>query len=144
NEEYALELLLSCCKLDPSNLLYRKMLRRFSRSLAEQHRTGLRPGVLATLATRARFKAARRRHDHRKVLEYGEALLLRDPADVGTQADMAGAAEALGLTSVAVWMLEQARQQDPDDDDLLRRLARLYERQSQFSLAIALWQQIRK
>ena len=41
-------------------------------------------------------------------------------------------------------MLEEARDQAPGSADVLRRLARLYERQSQFSQAIALWQLIRK
>jgi serine/threonine protein kinase len=144
NEEYALELLLSCCKLDPSELRYREALREVSQFLVEQSRTKHRPGALSALATRTRFHAARHRQDHRKVLEHGETLLLRDPADVGIQADMAEAADELGLPAIAIWMLEQAHEQVPDNMDITRRLARLYERQRRLPLAIELWQAIHK
>jgi len=142
NEEDAVELLLNCCSIDPANLLYRQTLRQVSGSLAAQQRTGRRPGVLAALATWARLKAALRRHDYRRALEHGEVLLLRNPGDVGTQLDVALAAEELGLNSVAVWMLEQARGQHPDNVGALRRLALLYERLGQFGPAIALWQRV--
>jgi tetratricopeptide (TPR) repeat protein len=132
---------LTCCKLDPTSLPSRQALRAVSRSLAEQ---GRRPGALGSLLTRARFAAARRRGDRRKVLEYGEELLLRDPDDIATQMVMAEAAGELGLTSVAFWMLEDARARHPDNTSLLRRLAHLYEGQKQFSEALALWQRIRK
>jgi len=138
------ELLLSCCQLDPANLYYRKTLRLLSRSLTAQGRTRHRPGALAALATWARFKAAHHRGDAQKVLEHGEVLLLRNPSNVGTQLEMAAAAEELGLMSVAVWMLEQAREQEPENANVLRPLAGLYERLSHFSRAIAVWKLIRK
>lgn len=144
NDEIALERLLGCCQLDPGNLFYRQTLRQVGHSLAKRSRTSHRPGAIAALATWARLKAARLRHDWRKVLECGEVLLLRDPSDVATRVDMAAAAEALELISVAVWMLEEAREQEPDNANVLRRLARLYERQSRFSQAIVLWELIRK
>jgi serine/threonine-protein kinase len=137
---YALELLLSCCRLDPANLLYRAALRQVGRSLADKDR----PGALAALATRLRLKGASRRHDGRKVLEYGEALLVRNPADIGTQAVMAEAAEQLGLDSLAVWLLEQALEQAPNNAAVLRHLARLYERLGRLSRALVLWELIRK
>jgi serine/threonine protein kinase len=137
---YALELLLSCCRLDPANLTYRQALRQVGRSLADKDR----PGALAALATRLRLKGACRRHDGRKVLEYGESLLVRNPADTGTQKVMAEAAEELGLDSLAVWLLEQAREQAPDNAAVLRQLARVNERLGRLSRALELWQMIRK
>jgi serine/threonine protein kinase len=142
--EYALELLLNCCQLDPTNLFYRQTLRVLSQSLRAQGRTRHRPGALANLATWARFKAARHRRDSLKILAYGELILLRNPSNVGTQVEMAVAAEELGLISVAVWMLEQAREQEPENAAVLRPLAGLYERLNHFSRAIALWTLIRK
>jgi cytochrome c-type biogenesis protein CcmH/NrfG len=41
-------------------------------------------------------------------------------------------------------MLEQAREQEPQNANVLRYLARVYERLRQFSQAIALWTLIRK
>src|SRR5262249_33663807 len=52
NEAYALELLLSCCKLDPANLVYRQTLREVGRSLAGHGRAGRWLGALASLRTR--------------------------------------------------------------------------------------------
>ncbi|MBI1918538.1 MAG: protein kinase [Planctomycetes bacterium] len=144
SEEYALELLLGCCQLDPGNVFYRQTLRQVSRSLTERGGRQHRPSALAALATWARFKAARHRRDYQKILEYGEGLLLRNPRNVGTQTEMAAAAEGLGLISVAVWMLEQVREQEPENANVLRPLAGLYEHLRQFSRAIALWTLIRK
>ncbi len=144
SEEYALELLLNCCRLDPGNALYRQTLRQVGRSLAEQGRRQHQPGALTALATWARYKAARHRRDYHKILEYGEVLLLRNPRNVSRQVEMAAAAEELGLLSVAVWMLEQAREQEPGNVNVLRPLAGLYEHLRQFARAIALWTLIRK
>ena len=140
SESYALEMLLSCCRLDPANLLYRQTLRQVGRALADKDR----PGLLSALATRLRLKSARRRHDRLKVLEYGESLLVRNPADVGTQLVMAEAAEELGVKALALWLVEQAREQAPNNLAVLRRLAGLYEGLGKLSQALDVWQLIRK
>jgi tetratricopeptide (TPR) repeat protein len=138
---YALQLLLSCCKVDPANVLYRKMLREVGRDVAGRKRTGWF-GSLTNLPARGRLRAARNAGDHRKVLEHGEELLTRLPGDVPTQVEMAEAAEALGLTDLAVWMIEEGRRQAPRDTALLRALAGLYERQKRFPKAISIWEQV--
>src|SRR6266446_1598762 len=86
--DYGIRLLLSCCKLDPANLVYRQKLRRTQKL---KYNNNLRGDWLA-------------------VLEHGEQVLVRNPWDVGTQMAMADAAEVLGLLDLAVWNLEQARQ----------------------------------
>lgn len=141
NYEYAVELLLSCCKLDPANIVYRRILRRVVR--ATRQKRGSR-AWLSSLAGRGRVKTAKRSGDYRKVLEYGEEELTAAPDDIGLQRDMAEAAEALGLTALATWLLEQARKVDPDDLNLQRSLARLYEQRGNFPQAIALWEQVRR
>jgi tetratricopeptide (TPR) repeat protein len=77
-------------------------------------------------------------------LEHGEEILRRNPWDVGTQMDMAEAADALGLLDLAVWTLEHARQKNPQDTTVNRALARLYEKRGNFSQAIGLWELVRK
>lgn len=139
--DYARELLLSCCKLDPGNLRYRKALRR---AVAASARPSGSFAWLGSLASKTRLKAARRAGDHRKVLEYGEEVLARNPRDVGAHVDMAEAAEALGQVRLAVWFLEQARKVDPANRDLARSLAQLYEKLRKFSQAIALWELLRE
>lgn len=137
-------LLIECCKLDPANLLYRQALRR-----AMKARLGNTPprGWLAWLRTwplRARLRAARAGGRYLEVLDLGECVLVRNPWDVATQREMAGAAELLGLHDLAVWILEQARHAAPHDADLNRLLARRYEGRGNFTQALALWELVRK
>jgi serine/threonine-protein kinase len=139
---YAQQLLLSCCKLDPSNLLYRRMLREISRDLAKTRKASWF-GSLGNLPARSRLRSARNAGEHRKVLEYGEELLSRNPDDASTQLDMAASAEALGLASLAVWLLEEARHQFPEAVNVLRALAELFERQKRFPQAISTWEKVR-
>src|SRR5439155_1808631 len=91
NLEYGIHLLLSCCKLDPANLAYRRVLRRTER--ARHKEGGKLPALLRTSATRAKLKAAKASHEYLKVLEIGEELLLRDPWESSTQVAMSEAAE---------------------------------------------------
>src|SRR5437868_7076723 len=75
NFDYGIQLLLSCCKLDPANLIYRQALRRTEKA---KYHNNMRGRVLAGMRTwpaRAKVKAARRSRDYLKVLEYGEQVL---------------------------------------------------------------------
>jgi serine/threonine protein kinase len=139
NYDYALHLLLSCCKLEPTNLAYRQALRHAQR-LQEPtgDRAGLAGHIRRWLAT-ARLKMAQRGGDHWKVLEYGEAVLSREPTHIGTQIDMASAADQLGLPHVATWILEHAWQKETHTPALNRALARQYEKQGAYMEAAALW-----
>jgi tetratricopeptide (TPR) repeat protein len=137
--DYAIQLLLTCCKLDPANPIYRQELRRTQKA---KHKNNLRGGFFAFLTTakpKARLKAAKRGRDFLKVLEHGEEVLTRNPWDIGTQMDMAEAANALGLIDLAIFILVQAREKDANDATLNRALARLYEKRGNFSEAIKLW-----
>jgi tetratricopeptide (TPR) repeat protein len=144
NYDYGIRLLISCCKLDPANLVYRQALRRTEKA---KYRNNLRGSWFAWLTAwpvRARMKAAMGGRDYLKVLEHGEQILMRNPWDVGAQMSMAEAADTLGLLDLAIWNLEQARQKQPRDPVLNRALARLYEKRGNFTQAIGLWDLIRK
>ena len=99
---------------------------------------GSRFAMISSSASKARIKNAKRSGDYLKVLEQGEEVLVRNPWDLGTQMDMAEAAEAIGLMDLAVWLLEQARQRDGKEPTLNRASARLYEKRGNFSQAIAI------
>jgi tetratricopeptide (TPR) repeat protein len=144
NYDYGIRLLLSCCKLDPANLIYRQALRRTEKTKYNNNLRGSWLAWLTTWPVRARLKAARGRRDWLKVLEYGEQVLVRNPWDTGAQSDMAEAADTLGLIDLAIWTLEQARQKNPRDFNLNRTLARLYEKRGNFTQAIALWELVRR
>jgi tetratricopeptide (TPR) repeat protein len=141
--DYAIHLLITCCKLEPANLIYRRLLRQLEKTKYKNNLRGSSLAFLTSSPAKARIKAAKRSRDYLKVLEHGEAILARNPWDTGSQMDMAEAADALGLLDVAIWTLEQARQKDPKDVKVNRSLARLYEKRGNFSLAIATWELVR-
>jgi tetratricopeptide (TPR) repeat protein len=141
NLEYALDLLLTCCKLDPLTPAYRYKLREVGQELVRRKGRG---GWFKGLAVRTRFRAARRAGDPRRVLEAGEEVLLRDPDDMRTHMDMALAAEELGLGRLTVWLLEQARGQNVSHVPVLRALARQYEKLRDYEKAIDAWEAVKK
>lgn len=144
NYDYGIRLLLSCCKLDPANLIYRQALRRAQKLKFNNNMRGSLFAWLTTFPSKAKLKRAKQNRDWILVLELGEYVLNRNPWDVGTQKDMADAAEHLGLIDFAIWSLTQARQKDPDNPNVNRLLALLSEQRGNFAEAINLWEQVRK
>jgi cytochrome c-type biogenesis protein CcmH/NrfG len=96
------------------------------------------------MTNRARVNAAKRAGQLRKVLEEGEEVLVRHPADVKVQMTLAEAAEQLELIRLATWMLEELRRHHPHHLPAYRALALLYEKHRQYSAAIAVWEELRK
>lgn len=144
NLDYGMQLLLACCKLDPASLTYRQELRRAQK---KKHKNNMRGAALAFLTTarfKTRIRSAKRAGDYLKVLEYGEEALCRNPWDRSVQLEMGAAAEALGLTDIAVFILEQARDKHANDVTVNRALAHMLEKRGNFNAAIKLWEQIRK
>jgi tetratricopeptide (TPR) repeat protein len=144
NYDYGIQLLLTCCKLDPANLIYRQALRRTEKRKYNNNQHGSRLAFLTNGLRVAKVQTALARHEYLQVMELAEQVLLRNPWDVGTQLATAQAADELGLIDLAVWTLEQARQKDSKHIKVNRHLARLYERRGNFAQAIALWELIRK
>ncbi|HTU19057.1 MAG TPA: serine/threonine-protein kinase [Gemmataceae bacterium] len=144
NLDYAIELLLSCVKFNPVSIVYRRALREASRAAAQQRRLGSWLPSLTAMTTRARVNAAKRSGQLRKVLEEGEEVLVRHPGDVKMQMTLAEAAEELDLVHLASWMLEEVRRFHPNHLPAYRVLASLYEKQRQYSDAIAVWEELRK
>src|SRR4029077_13069735 len=98
---------------DPLNPAYRKTLREVNRKAAGGV-LGRLFGSLNVLALKSKMRLARSSGEWRKILEHGEDVLARQPADVETHLWMAEAAEALGRPELAAWLLEQGREQVPD------------------------------
>jgi tetratricopeptide (TPR) repeat protein len=143
NLDYAVTLLLTCCKLDPANFLYRQTLRKTQKDKFGNNLRGSRFAFLSTPRWKAKVKAAKRGRDYPRVLENAEQVLCRNPWDMGTQMDMADAFDALGLSDLAVFSLDQARQKYPTDATLNRALARLFEKRGDYQKAIVLWQLVK-
>jgi tetratricopeptide (TPR) repeat protein len=142
--DYAITMLLTCCRLDPANFHYRQELRRTQKKKFGNNLRGSRWAFLTTPRWKSRVRSAKRNRDYPKVLEHAEQVLCRNPWDKGTQMDMAEAFDALGLLDLAVFTLDQARQKYPKDATLNRALARLFEKRGDFQKAIVLWQLVKE
>jgi serine/threonine protein kinase len=144
NLEYGIHLLLSCCKLDPANLVYRRVLRRAVKArLKDKGGTGTR-SFLAVSKSKTWLKAARTSGDHLSVLQLGEEVLAHNPSDIGVQLDMADSAQALGAVELALWILRHAYDKESPDLRVARALASLYEKVGKFKEAIVFWEVVRK
>jgi tetratricopeptide (TPR) repeat protein len=141
--DYAIQLLLTCCRLDPANFFYRQTLRKTQKDKYGNNLRGSRFAFLTTPRWKAKLKVAKRNRDYLKALEHGEQVLCRNPWDLGAQMDMAEAFDALGLSDLAVFTLDQARQKYPKDATLNRALARQFEKRGDFQKAMVLWQLVR-
>jgi serine/threonine protein kinase len=140
NRDYGIELLLTCCRLDPTNLDYHRAVR-----LAQKGRRRGGGGLLKRVrafASWVRLKLARRANDHARVLALGEQVLGRDPGDIDTHLAMAAAAQALGAGELAVWLLAQAREHDRANPAVHRALGRLHESRGDYEQALASWEDV--
>ena len=142
--DYAIQLLLTSCRLHPASVDYRRALRKTQKDKYGNNLRGSRFAFLTTPRWKARMKVAKRNRDYLKALEYAEQILCRNPWDLGTQLDMAEAFDALGLSDLAVFTLDQARQKYPKDATLNRALARQFEKRGDFQGAMVLWQLVRE
>jgi tetratricopeptide (TPR) repeat protein len=144
NLDYAITLLITCCKLEPANFLYRQTLRKTQKDKYGNNLRGSRFAFLSTPRWKAKVKSAKRSRDYLRVIENAEQVLSRNPWDMGTAMDMAEAFDALGLNDLAVFSLDQARQKYPRDATLNRALARLFEKRGDYPKAIILWQLVKE
>lgn len=141
--DYAIQLLLTCCRLDPANFFYRQTLRKTQKDKYGNNLRGSRFAFFSTPRWKTKLRAAKRGREYLKALEHGEQVLCRNPWDLGAQMDMAEAFDALGLSDLAVFTLDQARQKYPKDATLNRALARQFEKRGDFQKAMVLWQLVR-
>ncbi len=144
NQDYGIQLLLACCKIDPANLIYRQELRRSQKKKHKDKLLGGLFGALSRFRYMTKLKKARHGNHHLLVLEFGEEILTRNPWDRSTQLDMGDAADALGLHDVGIFILDQAREKDHFDPHVNKALARLLEKRGHFTQAIKLWELVRK
>ena len=126
--DYCLQLLLTCCKIDPSNLTYRQTLRKTQRAKYQDNGKGQPLAYFWSLMTRFRLKKAVLRENFLEALVQAELVLMRNPWDLGAHLMMAQAFEGLGLHDHALWTLEQVRAANAQNPKVNRPLARLYER----------------
>ncbi len=144
NFDYAIQLLRTCLQLDPANFHFRQTLRRAQKEKYGNNLSGSKFAIFSLPGLKTKLKTAKVSRDYLQVLEVGEDLLTKNPWDLGTQMDMAEAFEAFGLSDLAVFSLDQARQKYPKDATLNRALARHFEKRGDFQKAIALWRLVQE
>jgi tetratricopeptide (TPR) repeat protein len=144
DHDYGLQLLLTCCKLDPVNLIYRQTLRQTQRAKYQNNERGQPLALVRSLWSRLRLKKAMLRSDYLEALIQSELILMRNPWDLQTHLVMAQAFEELEWPDHALWTLEQIRSSHPQNPRVNRPLARLYEQRGNFNQAIALWELVRR
>jgi len=144
NLDYGIQLLLSCCQLDPITPVYRQSLRQAEKSKYGDKGKGQALAFLTGLPARFRLKKASMKGDSLAVLNVAEQILARNPWDIGAHLAMAEAFENLDLAEMAIWTLDQLRQAEPNNPKVNRPMARLFESRGQYSQAIALWDLVRK
>src|SRR5437588_9455766 len=78
NYDYGIQLLLTCCKLDPANLIYRQALRRTEKRKYNNNQRGSRLAFLTNGLRIAKVQTALARKEYLQVLELAEQVLLRN------------------------------------------------------------------
>lgn len=144
NHDLAVSMLRTCCQLVPAKLEYRQALRKAQKAKWKGTRSGSFLAPLTTWMTRLRMLGAARKEQYRKVLEYGEAILAKNPWDRSAHLHMADAAAALGLPTIAVWILQEGRERNANDVALNRALARLLEKQGLYQQSMHVWGMVLK
>src|ERR1700686_1942138 len=89
DHDYGLQLLLTCCKIDPANLIYRQSLRRTQRAKYQNNEVGQSLAYVRSLWTRFRLKKAMIRGDYLEALLLSEQILMRNPWNLPTHLMMA-------------------------------------------------------
>lgn len=141
--DYGLQLLLTCCKIDPVNLIYRRTLRQSQRAKFQNNERGQSFAYVRSFWRRMALQRAMLKGDYLEALVQCELIFMRNPWDLATHLTMAQAFENLGWPDHALWTLEQIRPSHPKNPKVNRPLARLYERRGLFNQAIALWEMVR-
>jgi hypothetical protein len=109
NLDYAIELLMDCCKGDPANFDFRQELRKVEKRKYNDNKKGRPFAFLWTWRTSIRLARARAGKKHLQVVDLAEEIFRHNPWHTRASIAQARAFEQLGLNRLAAWTLEQAR-----------------------------------
>ena len=79
NFDYGIQLLMTCCKLDPANMIYRKALRGTQRAKHKNNQRGSPFGSVTSAPAKLRLKKALLARDYLRALEVCEEILSINP-----------------------------------------------------------------
>lgn len=144
NFDYAIQMYLEACKLEPENLLFRQALRG-----AERRKFGNNPAKVGRMVgarnqpIRMRANIAKAKGQWQHVLEVCEEAFVNNPWDVAASEDAADAAEHLGQNELAQWLMESVYNQ-ANDVGFFRHMAHVYELNENWQKAIQCWERVKK
>ena len=143
NHDYAVNMYLSACKIDPENLIYRQALRgierrKFNNDPAKVGRmVGAKTGPIWL-----KGKAPKAQGKWKQVLEVCEEIFVHNPWDVNASRNAAEACEHLEFHAVAQWLLESVQGQ-ATEAEFFRHLARVEELNAAWPKAIQAWERVK-
>jgi tetratricopeptide (TPR) repeat protein len=139
NLDYAITLLIDCCKRDPANIPYRQELRKTEKLKYKDNKKGKALAFFSTWRPSVRMETFAKTRNPLKAIEAAEEILKHNPWHLRAQVVSASAFEQLGLKDLALWTLDQARSAEANDPSINRHMARLFEERGQFTQAMGLW-----
>ena len=139
NLDYAIELLIDCCKRDPANIPFRQELRRSEKSKYKDNKKGKPLAFFSTWRSSLRMETSFKRSKPFAALEAAEDILRINPWHLRAHIVSAKAFESAGLNDLALWTLDQARQVNGMNPAINRHMAQMFEERGQFNQAMALW-----
>src|SRR5262249_47918760 len=127
NLDYAIDLLIDCCKRDPSNIPYRQELRKTEKLKYKDNKKGRPLAFLATWRPTVRMETFAKTRKPLKAIEAAEEIFKANPWHLRAHVLSATAFEQLGLKDLALWTLDQARQIEANNPSINRHMAQLFE-----------------
>ena len=144
NHDYAIELMVDCCKRDPGNIIVRQELRKTEKAKYKDNKKGKPFAFLSTWGSSVKMETAYKTSKYTSAIEAAENVFLSNPWHVRSHVIQALAFDKLGLKDLALWTLDQARQVDPNNATVNRQMALLFEERGTFTQAISLWRLVAK
>jgi tetratricopeptide (TPR) repeat protein len=144
NHDYAVDMYLRACKIDPDNLIYRQALRGIERRkfANDPAKVGKLVGI-KTNPIRLKAKAPKAKSNWKQVIEVCEEVFVLNPWDVGAARESAEACVQLEYHAVAQWLLESVAPQ-ATEADFFRHLAAVEELNAAWQKAIQAWEKVKK
>ena len=124
NYPYAIELYQEILQLEPNDVDARRSLRAVEVRQAKETGTSRTTAILKNLGTYVKLGIPSKNHE--KVMMACEKYLASDPTNPKILKKLAGAAYAAGYRETAIAVLDDLRQQNPDDVDGMRMLMAAY------------------
>jgi len=148
NYDYAIELYLSACKMDPNNVIARRSLRAVENRMAQEKGSSLWGKTkTATMAPQLNTLFMMKKWD--SAMEKAEEILKIDPTNCGAMMTLAKSAKSAGYNACATAMFEDVKTMNAGGNNKMlieaaRELAHLYELDNRVQDALDVWGYVAK